>query len=218
MIGNKMVVFASHPDDETFACGGTIIRRIQDGYDVHVVVMTDGRHSHDIGLGLQEPSPAIIAKIRARELSEATEILGVDPKKVVLLGFEDTKLRQHMAAAKERTVQILHQIWPVEVYVPYREDGHEDHRATYEVVMESVNEANLQSKMYEYPVWNWKPPLSGLKVVVVDVHKELARKMEAIFKYQSQISKCFPKQEKPFLSGDFVKIFCSGSEKFYTME
>jgi LmbE family N-acetylglucosaminyl deacetylase len=218
MIGNKMVVFAAHPDDETFACGGTIIRKIQDEYDVHVVVMTDGRHSHDIALGLQEPPPAIVAETRARELSEATRILGVDPEKVVLLGFEDTKLRQHMATAKERTVQILHQTRPVEVYVPYREDGHEDHRATYEVVMESVDEINLPTKLYEYPVWNWKPPVSGLKVVVVDVHKELARKMEAISKYQSQISKCFPKQEKPVLSDDFVKMFCSGIEKFYTME
>jgi LmbE family N-acetylglucosaminyl deacetylase len=218
MTANKMVVFAPHPDDETLACGGTIMRRIREGYDVHIVVMTDGRHSHDIVLGLQEPSTETIAKVRTAEFSEATKVLGVNPKNLVLLEFEDDRLSQHITEAKAKTVQILHRIRPVEVYVPYREDSNEDHRATYEIVRSSFDKTNLLTKMYEYPVWNRNPPHSGLKVIVVDVHKELARKTEALFKYDSQISKRFPQQEKPILGRDFVNTFLSDTETFYAAE
>jgi hypothetical protein len=35
MIDRRMIVFSPHPDDETLACGGTIIRKIREGYDVY---------------------------------------------------------------------------------------------------------------------------------------------------------------------------------------
>jgi LmbE family N-acetylglucosaminyl deacetylase len=213
-----MIVFAPHPDDETLACGGTIIRKIREGFDVYVIAMTDGRHSHDVTLGLSEPSPEEIAEIRAREFSQATTVLGVGPNNRILLGFEDGELRYHLAEAKERIVQILRELRPVEVYMPYRHDVNEDHRATYEIVTCTVREVDLLPKMYEYPVWNGKILGSGLKTLVIDIQKELGRKIEAISKYRSQISKCFPKQEKAVLSEEFVNMFRSGNETFYTKE
>ena len=218
MVNSRMIVFAPHPDDETLACGGTIIRKIQEGFDVHVVVMTDGRHSHDVTLGLAEPSPETIAEIRAIEFSEATRVLGVNPGNMILLGFEDGKLREHMSEARERTVRILREVRPVEIYMPYRDDANEDHRTTYEIVAGSVRKADLLPKMYEYSVWNGELPRSGLKVFVMDIHVELGRKMEAISKYKSQISTCFPKQEKAVLSEEFVNMFRSERETFYTKE
>ena len=218
MVSSRMIVFAPHPDDETLACGGTIVRKIQEGFDVHVVVMTDGRHSHDVALGLAEPSPETIAEIRAIEFSEATRVLGVNLSNLILLGFEDGKLREQMSEARERTVRILREVRPVEIYVPYRDDANEDHRTAYEIVAGSVREADLLPKMYEYSVWNGKLPRPGLKVFVMDIHGELGRKMEAISKYKSQISKCFPKQEKAVLSEEFVNMFRSERETFYTKE
>jgi LmbE family N-acetylglucosaminyl deacetylase len=218
MVNSRIIVFAPHPDDETLACGGTIIRKIQEGFDVHVVVMTDGRHSHDVTLGLAEPSPETIAEIRATEFREAARVLGVDPINLILLGFEDGKLREQMSEARERTVRILREVRPVEMYMPYRDDANEDHRTTYEIVADSVREADLLPKMYEYSVWNGKLPRPGLKILVMDIHKELGRKIEAISKYRSQISTCFPKQEKAVLSEEFVNTFRSESETFYTNE
>jgi LmbE family N-acetylglucosaminyl deacetylase len=215
---NNIIVFAPHPDDETLACGGTIIKKLEEGFDVYVVVMTDGRHSHDATLGLAEPSPTTIAEIRATEFREATRVLGVNPTNLILMRFEDGKLRRHMSEAREKTVQILHEVRPVEIYMPYRDDANEDHRTTYKIVTGSVREADLLPKMYEYPVWNGKTPCHELKVFVTDIHKELGRKMEAISKYKSQTSKRFPKQEKAVLSEDFVNTFRSETETFYTKE
>jgi LmbE family N-acetylglucosaminyl deacetylase len=218
MVNSRMIVFAPHPDDETLACGGTIIRKIQEGFDVHVVVMTDGCHSHDATLGLAEPTPETIAEIRAMEFSEATRVLGVSPSNLILLGFEDGKLREHMREAIERTVQILREVRPVEIYMSYRNDANEDHRTTYEIVTSSVRKADLLPKMYEYSVWNGKLPRPGLKVFVTDIHGELGRKMKAISKYKSQISTCFPKQKRAVLSEEFVNMFRSETETFYTKE
>jgi LmbE family N-acetylglucosaminyl deacetylase len=218
MFAHTMVVFAPHPDDETLACGGTIIKKIQEGFVVHVVVMTDGRHSHDLTLHLMEPPPKTIAEIRGAEFRQATKILGVDPRDLVLLGFEDSKLKEHVAEAKERTVKILCEIRPVELYVPYRDDANEDHRATYEIVSRSAREVNFLFNMFEYPMWNGRVARSGLKVLVIDIRKELGRKMEALSKYKSQVTTCFLNQERPILSQDFVKMFCSESETFYTEE
>jgi hypothetical protein len=52
----------------------------------------------------------------------------------------------------------------------------------------------------------------------MDIHRELGRKKEAISKYKSQISKCFPKQGKAVLSEEFVNMFRSETETFYTKE
>jgi len=218
MVSSRMIVFAPHPDDETLACGGTIIRKIREGFDVHIVVMTDGRHSHDVTLGLAEPSPENIAKIRATEFREATRVLGVNPGNLILLKFEDGKLREHMAEAEERTVQILRQLVPTEIYTSYRHDTNDDHRTTYEIVTDSVREADQLPKMYEYSVWNGKTACPGLKVFVMNIHGELKRKMEAISKYKSQISTCFPKQGKAVLSEEFVNTFRSENETFYAKE
>lgn len=215
---NNMIVFAPHPDDETLACGGTIIKKIEEGFDVYVTVMTDGRHSHDVTLGLAEPSPETIAEMRVIEFSEATRVLGVNPSNLILLGFEDGKLREQISEARERTVRILREVRPVEIYIPYRDDANEDHRTTYEVVAGSVRATDPLPKMYEYSVWNGKIPRPGLKVFVIDIHWELGRKMEAISKYKSQISTCFPKQEKAVLSEEFVNMFRSEKETFYTKE
>lgn len=218
MVCCSMIVFAPHPDDETLACGGTIIRKIREGFDVYVIVMTDGRHSHDVTLGLSEPSPEEIAQIRAREFSQATSILGVDPNNLVILGFEDGELSKHVPEAKERTIPILRKVRPMDVYIPYMDDENEDHRTTYEIVTCAVREAHLLPKIYEYPVWGGKNIGCRVKTLVIDIHEELGRKIEAISKYKSQISTCFPRQEKPVLSEQFVNMFRSERETFYTRE
>jgi hypothetical protein len=61
-----------------------------------------------------------------------------------------------------------------------------------------------------------KNPPAKLKMRVIDIHKELPKKSEALSKYKSQISKCFKNQEEAVLNEDFVKTFRSNTEKFYT--
>ncbi|MFO7541134.1 MAG: PIG-L family deacetylase, partial [Chloroflexota bacterium] len=37
-----LLTVVAHPDDESFGLGGTLARYVQEGWEVHVVVATDG--------------------------------------------------------------------------------------------------------------------------------------------------------------------------------
>ena len=39
----KIVIFAPHPDDEIYGAGGSILKWIKEGHNVHIVYVTDNR-------------------------------------------------------------------------------------------------------------------------------------------------------------------------------
>ena len=39
---NRVVVIAVHPDDETLGCGGTILKFLSQGDEVHCILVTKG--------------------------------------------------------------------------------------------------------------------------------------------------------------------------------
>ena len=51
-MNKRIVVFAPHPDDETLGTGGTIVRKLNEGYEVVIVVLTDGRYAFSTVLGV----------------------------------------------------------------------------------------------------------------------------------------------------------------------
>jgi LmbE family N-acetylglucosaminyl deacetylase len=74
-----------HPDDIEITCGGTIARLVQLGHKVGILHMTDG-----------EPTPRGDPETRARELAEASAILGV--QHVQTLGLPNRELMDGPAA------------------------------------------------------------------------------------------------------------------------
>jgi LmbE family N-acetylglucosaminyl deacetylase len=84
-----LVVFA-HPDDAEFLCGGTIALWTRDRTAVHYACATDGSAGwNGPDLGRTE-----IGDIRAREMHEAAEVLGV--REVTFLGFPDGSLESNL--------------------------------------------------------------------------------------------------------------------------
>ena len=50
--------FAPHPDDETWGCGGTVAKKISEGYEVLIMVLTDGRYAFQKMLGIESKTTA----------------------------------------------------------------------------------------------------------------------------------------------------------------
>ena len=146
----RAVVFAPHQDDETLACGGTILKKRQAGADVGVVFVCDGSRSH-----AKLMDPAELAALRATEAREALGVLDVHGDDVRFLGFKEKKLRRHEPEAVERVLAILRERRPEEVFVPYRADVHPDHEATCRIVLEALRRHGEDVAVYEFPIWFW---------------------------------------------------------------
>jgi LmbE family N-acetylglucosaminyl deacetylase len=228
----KAVVFAPHPDDETLGCGGTVASRLNDGYDVHVVFITDGRHSLT-RLGVSSgPSPAEIRELRREEVLRATGILGLQEKNLKFLDFEEGTLEKHENHLRERIAEILENVSPSEVFFPQEKEYHVDHRITNKIVREAIDIANISPVEYQYTI-AWSFPFyllwhvmnermfdrftmkfTGGKLVYLDISKFLHLKQMAINEYKSQIAVMTEGQKKPVLKRSFVKRFIKNRERF----
>jgi LmbE family N-acetylglucosaminyl deacetylase len=91
----RAVVIAPHPDDETLAAGGLIQRILATGGRVRVIVVTEGDGYLEAAAALSgHPTPSALdyralGAIRAAELREATQKLGVPDADVVRLQEPD---------------------------------------------------------------------------------------------------------------------------------
>lgn len=81
----KLLLSFAHPDDETFACGGTVAKYVESGWTVFLVCATRGEAGNGGPYG--EISPENLGNIRQKELEDAGTILGINA--VTFLGYKD---------------------------------------------------------------------------------------------------------------------------------
>lgn len=204
----KIIVFAPHPDDETLGCGGTIAKKIAEGYEVLIVVMTDGRFLLLKGYGIDcDPTPEEVKEIRKGEVLRATKILGVPEDHVVFLGFVDGSLGENEGKAFERVVDILRSYNPCEVYFPYEKDSHVDHVVTNRVVKRAVERLGLKPKMYKYTIIRRMARLGPIIDSIIDIFKRnrayidiskfLSLKEVAVKEFKSELAAISSKQSRP---------------------
>ncbi len=140
----KVLVFAPHPDDEVFGCGGAIMRHVEAGDPVHVVVLTDGAHEPDAA-----GDPRAYAATRERESLEAAAILGYGRPEFWRLpdrglAYGEELVRRLLAAISEHTPQI--------VYAPAIGEVHPDHRALALSAVEAVRRSEYAPRLAMYEV------------------------------------------------------------------
>lgn len=98
--GNKILVVAPHPDDESLGAAGLIARSIASGYEVRVVLMTCGdgfKSAAQAFTGKKNPLPEDylrMGRARQQETLKAMAVLGLPPDKVTFLGYPDSALEE----------------------------------------------------------------------------------------------------------------------------
>lgn len=123
---NKVLVIAAHPDDETLGAGGAILRHIDDGDEVRVVILADGVTSHH---AIKEPQ---------REAARAAcAVLGVTD-----LHLEDLPDQRLDGSALLDTIQVIEKhvrdFAPSIVYTHHRGDSNQDHRTIFDATVVAV--------------------------------------------------------------------------------
>jgi len=132
---STVLVVAPHPDDETLGCGGTMLRHVDQGDEVHCLIVT----RMDESLGFSEEH----VERRAGEIERVADAYGIEHP--TNLGFPATRLdEQPMADLVEAVGEVVDEVEPQIVYVPYRNDIHTDHAAVFDAVASC-------SKWFRYP-------------------------------------------------------------------
>ncbi|MEM2146370.1 MAG: PIG-L deacetylase family protein [Candidatus Jordarchaeaceae archaeon] len=230
-MNKRIVIFAPHPDDETLACGGTIAKKLNEGYDVFLVFLTDGRNSlKETGIS-SDPSPLELKEIRKDEAKRAARVLGISQKNLIFADIEDGDLQKNENLAHEIINDVLSN-FPEIVFFPQEKEFHIDHRVTNRLIRNAIERLNFHPFQYQYAI-AWQYPLNLMprlpevmqnaivstffkkEIVQIDISDFLPIKIAALKEYKSQLKILSSKQRRPVLRDSFVKMFLKGKEKFF---
>lgn len=165
----KMDILAlgSHPDDIEFGCGGSLIKFVDMGHRVHLLVMTKG------GSGGE-------TTVRGKEQSAAKNILGAQG--LFWGGYQDTHLKADKAMI-DKIERVIAKIRPNFIFCHFLDDTHQDHRNLAQATV-SATRFVRNVLFYEGPTTqNFSPQ------IFVDINTTLDRKIKALQAHHSQIRK-----------------------------
>lgn len=180
----SILIVAPHPDDETLGCGGQIALLAEEGYAIHVLVLTDGSQLFVSRFGTDtRPPPAEISNRRKRETEATVAHLGADPVNIRYVDIRDGTLSLRIEDAAGIAAATIRELDPARVYVTSAFEGHPDHRAANSVVKQAYARlAGSQPELWEYCVGP-KPEFGAgdgpETLVEIDIAPVLNRKSEA---------------------------------------
>lgn len=179
------LVLAPHPDDEVLGVGGTMARLVAEHCQVHVVTVTKGT------------PPLFSDEVVARSRDEALRAhdrLGVHCSHWLdLPAAELDTLPQRVL--NERIGNIIAQVAPDELYIPFIGDIHADHQLVFGAALVGVRPhgRRFPAGVYAYETLsetNWNAAHltpSFLPNHFVDISTFIDRKIEALRCFASQI-------------------------------
>ena len=168
-----LLAIVSHPDDETFGCGGTLALHAMAGHEVGVLSLTCSE------------------EVRRNELVSAANVLSVEEPTI----FDEIEL-SYDADLIRKTSDVIVSKRPEIVLTHLPFDYHREHRLAHDLVKEAIEWA-AHTTTYGEP-WSVARlllmevnTLIPTPHVIVDVSEAFDRKMEAIRCYGTQLAK-FP--------------------------
>ena len=166
------LIFAPHPDDETFGMGGSILKAKKEGIDVHLVILTDG------SLGGDQIN---LAETRKRETEKVSKILGINS--LSFWGETDRALVNNHIITKKACQAIL-ETNPATVYFPGPLEVHPDHRTAALIVWEALQKMR-QKDIYPEPI-SYEIGVQNPVNMLINISGQIKTKQKAMDLYVSQ--------------------------------
>lgn len=130
----RIVAIGAHPDDVEIGCGGTLSRHVAEGYEVLILVMTQGGASGS-------------TRIRHDEAIAGAKQIGA---KIKIFDFPDTKCPEKYHEIFYAIYNELKEFKPDRGYIHTERDGHTDHIAVSQASIAALRNCP-QILMYESP-------------------------------------------------------------------
>lgn len=189
-----------HPDDETSASGGTMVKWSRRGGEVYVITATGGEQG-TLGTGGMIVERDNLAEVREMELRKNLELYGVNPP--FMLRYRDQDLdKEDPEILSLKILDIIHIVEPdlIITFGPSGISSHPDHIAIHKASV-------LAFKAYAYGIPEPEAPILiypaipsdladeyGLKLsddekrpdIVVDIEETIDIKIQGLKNYRSQ--------------------------------
>lgn len=172
----KVVIISVHPDDETLGCGGTILKHLRRGDEVHCILVTSGN---------------VKQKEVWKKVKSAYNFTSVVELDFPELELADISLNELIPKFSEA----INCIKPSVLYIPNQSDVHSDHQAVF-------NAMSACTKVFRYPFiekvlmceviseTDMALP-SGFAPFIpnyfVDISHEMEKKIEILKMYESEM-------------------------------
>lgn len=172
----KVIVISVHPDDETLGCGGTILKHLKNGDEVHCILITGGNREQQIVWN------------KVKEAYNFTSVVELGFPELDLMDISLNKLIPPIA-------KVFSNLKPQIIYMPNRSDAHSDHKAIFNAVASCT-------KSFRYPYieqvlmieviseTDFALPLPESVFIpnyFVDITEEMTRKNEIMKIYETEM-------------------------------
>jgi len=192
----RITVFAPHPDDEIFGCGGSILKWLDDGHRVEIIYVTDNRALISWGkkenqLLEKEAQKFLsltneeIGEIAIEEARKAARDFGIPDNNVHFFEFPDQEAELHIKKAIKLSKKIISN--SERIVLPSDNNNHMDHQATHEIAKNSAKELGLiDAEFYIYAIYNVLkvPKEKQIKIKISDYRERL---YEIMKNYKTQL-------------------------------
>ena len=188
----SILVVAAHPDDEVLGCGGTIARHIDDGDNVHVVILAEGVTSRE-DVRDRDSSAGELSEI-AEHAEAAHKILGTTT--LELFDLPDNRMDSlDLLDIVKKIEAIIDKYRPEIIYTHHAGDVNIDHRIINEAVVTACRPLPGHSvrQLLFFEVASsteWQPPSANIAFTpnwFVDISSTLDKKLKALEKYSGEM-------------------------------
>jgi LmbE family N-acetylglucosaminyl deacetylase len=216
-----VLVVAPHADDESLGCGGTLLKHLDRGDEVHWLLVT----------GMSTSSGFSEAQInqRKQEISTVTDMYGFSSVHELKLppAALDTLPKGDVVVAISTVIKLVQ---PQVVYTVYRNDAHSDHEVVFDAVISATKsfrypcvERILSYETISETDFGMKPEDGGFRPnVYMNISKFLERKLDILDVFSSEMGDFpFPRSRKALealasLRG--VQSSCDAAEAFMLLK
>lgn len=195
---NRILAVGSHPDDVELGCAGALMKHIENGDEVFIVIMTNGEMGGDV-------------KVRRRECLNSFKNLGIKRENIYFGNFPDGELKDD-----KNTVHFLENIINknkiTKIYTHDSNDRHQDHR-NCSLAVSSAGRKTPEILLFEGP--STKVTFEPHYFVEIS-EDQLNRKLKSLKQYKSQVKKGIVNIEwaKSLAKANYSRTFIQNSEAF----